>query len=326
MLTLLSSHRKFLRRVHIADVSYFLEEGTLLDLEARRRATSIYLVQKVIPMLPGILCEQLCSLNPDVDRLAYSCIFKMTADGNLVDEKPYFGRTVIRSCAKLDYGTAQRMIENLIPSTPSHGSNPDLFLDSLSEDVWEKRRQPKGHAAWQCSKDVCMMNAIAQNRRTTRHRNGALVIKNIKMSFRLDEDGNPSAFQDYPIRESNNLVEEFMLMANFLVAQQLLTNNGAAALLRHHNPPDSDKLSYVKALAKAHNIELDTSNSKKMHESILSLTQEKNVALDGTLSQLLMETLNPAFYIVAGNYESFEWAHYALDIPYYTHFTSPIRR
>jgi len=91
---------------HIADVSYFVEEGSLLDAEAKERATSVYLVQKVIPMLPSILCEQLCSLNPNVDRLAFSCIWRMRADGTLIPGSAWYGKTVIRSCAKLDYYTA----------------------------------------------------------------------------------------------------------------------------------------------------------------------------------------------------------------------------
>ena len=143
--------------VHIADVSYFLQEGTLLDTEAQNRATSIYLVQKVIPMLPPILCEQLCSLNPNVDRLAFSCIWKMNADGTLVaGEEPYFGRTVIRSCAKLDYPTAQRMVDGLIPNKfpsvtttnagGSGGGDADAFLMNVPEEVWESRRRPVGQS------------------------------------------------------------------------------------------------------------------------------------------------------------------------------------
>jgi hypothetical protein len=149
--------------VHIADVSYFLSPGTALDAEARDRATSVYLVQKVVPMLPAILCEELCSLNPDKDRLAFSCIFRISADGSLVEgHKPWFGRTVIRSCAKLDYSTAQRMVDGVIPSQPfqartveeregaassrggSDGSE-DTHIDALPNDIWEFSRRPGRH-------------------------------------------------------------------------------------------------------------------------------------------------------------------------------------
>jgi DIS3-like exonuclease 2 len=313
-------------RVHIADVSYFLREGTLLDIEARRRATSIYLVQKVIPMLPSILCEQLCSLNPNVDRLAFSCIYVMKPDGNLTEEPPFFGRTVIRSCAKLDYATAQRMIEGIIPSSPDLGPDPDSFLSRMSEDIWEKNRRPVGHAAWECSNDVCLMNSIAQMRRVVRMSNGALVIRRPKMSFRLDDDGNPSAAADYPIRESNNLVEEYMLLANFLVAQEMLSRNGKSAFLRQHSPPDGEKLDQVKASINKLGIVLDTSSSRGLHQSILQFSREGDSTINSAISQMLMSTLNPALYIVAGDEPPQKWAHYALGIPYYTHFTSPIRR
>eukprot|EP01035_Chromulina_nebulosa_P017433 gene17433-22985_t len=173
--------------VHIADVSYFLEEDTALDLEARNRATSVYLVQKVIPMLPPILCEQLCSLNPNVDRLAFSCIFKMNQDGTLCDDKPWFGKTVIRSCAKLDYPTAQRMIDGVIPLT-----NNDDFLKNLSNDTWEDKRRPIGQDAYKLVKDVLLLHQLAVPRRQLRLNNGALVIQNSKLTFSLDHHGNPN--------------------------------------------------------------------------------------------------------------------------------------
>ena len=117
--------------VHIADVTYFIRPNSDLDQEARRRATTVYLVQKAIPMLPPLLCEELCSLNPQVDRLTYSCIWRMHADGTLVDEPAWFGRTVIRSCCKLDYQTAQNMIEGLI--NPEHSS-------STAPPLWDPNR------------------------------------------------------------------------------------------------------------------------------------------------------------------------------------------
>ena len=221
--------------MHIADVSYFLAEGNTLDDEAKQRATSVYLVQKVLPMLPPVLCELLCSLNPNVDRLAFSCIWKMRGNGELVDEAPWFGRTVIRSCAKLDYATAQRMIDGIIPSTPSaNPCHPDAFLDTLSEEIWEHSRHPIGQSAWECARDVCLMHSIALKRRQTRLANGALVIQNEKLTFKLDENGNPSSVSNYAIHDSNRLIEEYMLLANYLVAQELISRVGDAAFLRNH--------------------------------------------------------------------------------------------
>ena len=178
--------------VHIADVSHFLTEGSALDTEARARATSVYLVQKVIPMLPPILCEELCSLNPNKDRLAFSCIFRLTEDGSLVEgHSPWFGRTVIRSCAKLDYPTAQRMVDGDIPSFPfcsydserSESVSEDRHVDALPEDVWEFSRRPTlqeqqgGHRGWEVARDVKLLHKIAMARRKSRVENGALSLK-----------------------------------------------------------------------------------------------------------------------------------------------------
>ncbi|RYG41004.1 RNB domain-containing ribonuclease [archaeon] len=128
--------------VHIADVSYFLRAGTTLDKEAERRATSVYLVSSVIPMLPRLLCEQLCSLNPGVDRLAFSCVWKMRTNGELLEGEHavWFGRTVIRSAAKLDYRIAQNLMDGAI--TPADARNEA----TLSEALWPSARRP-GHAA-----------------------------------------------------------------------------------------------------------------------------------------------------------------------------------
>lgn len=113
--------------VHIADVTFFVKPNSDLDTEARRRGTTVYLVQRAIPMLPPLLCDELCSLHPDVDRLAFSCIWKMNADGTRVDEPAWFGRTVIRSCCKLDYQTAQRMIDGSILPKNTSSTTPDLW-------------------------------------------------------------------------------------------------------------------------------------------------------------------------------------------------------
>lgn len=315
--------------VHIADVSYFLEEGTALDAEAHRRATSVYLVQKVIPMLPPILCEQLCSLNPNVDRLAFSCIWKMKADGTLCDEPPYFGRTVIRSCAKLDYPTAQRMVDGLIPSKPScaaRNGDEDSFLRDLPEEIWEQRRRPVGHKAWECVRDVSLMHSVALNRRKIRLQNGALVLTKHKTTFRLDENGNPFEVSTYQLRDSNRLVEEYMLLANYLVAQELLARNGMSAFLRNHPPPKMDKLEDLQEVALKIGVELDISSAKNLQESLKAISSHANPLVSMAVTALLMHPMNLAKYLVVGDTEPTAWRHYALSIPYYTHFTSPIRR
>ena len=349
--------------VHIADVSYFLPEvphrnpyplmsdqhtthnhaptpppplrpaldtgvkGTDLDAEALHRATSVYLVQKVIPMLPPILCEQLCSLNPNVDRLAFSCIWKMRADGTLVDEPPFFGRTVIRSCAKLDYPTAQRMVDGLIPSEPSAGADEDAFLQTLPEDVWEARRRPAGHKAWECARDVWRMHGVAMARRKLRLDHGALVLTKPKTTFTLDAHGNPAGVATYTVRDSNKLVEEYMLLANYLVAQELLLRNGKCAFLRNHPPPKISGLEDLKALAERIGVEIDITSAKALQHSLKNMqATSTNPVVTQAVTALLLHPMNLAKYLAVGDSGPQAWCHYALSIPYYTHFTSPIRR
>jgi len=309
--------------VHIADVSFFVEEGTALDAEARRRATSVYLVQKVIPMLPSILCEQLCSLNPNVDRLAFSCIWKMNADGTLVDETPWFGRTVIRSCAKMDYPTAQRVIDGIIPTEYSAAApDEESFRAALPEDVWESGRRPVGHRARDVAKAVWIMNQLARERRVRRLAGGALVLDNPKLTVSLDANGNPIGFGTYTIREANMLVEEYMLLANYFVAEKLISDMGKYSFLRRHPPPDMKGLSDVKSIADVLGIPLDISTANSLQMSLNRVSRRHSKVM----TALLMQPMKPALYVVADSCEPNGWRHYALAIPYYTHFTSPIRR
>ncbi len=327
--------------VHIADVSYFLQPGTSLDDEAQKRATSVYLVQKVIPMLPSILCEQLCSLNANVDRLAFSCIWRMNADGSLntsAGSKPWFGKTIIRSCAKLDYPTAQRMIDGEISRVPSSAASGDAdsFLKDLPESVWEFARRPvkvstdssseyTTHSAWSICNDVCLMREIAMKRRQQRLDNGALVLTNQKLTFKLDSNGNPVETDTYTIRESNQLVEEYMLLANYLVAQELLLKFGEAAFIRNHGNPDASGMKALQDVFTGLGYELDVTSAATIQACLNNVGR---TATDETLrivSMMLAKPVPEAQYIVAGEDPGI-WRHYALSIPYYTHFTSPIRR
>lgn len=220
--------------VHIADVSFFVRSGTALDNEAAARCTSTYLVSRVIPMLPALLCEELCSLNPGVDRLAFSCVWTMTGNGELTPHAPWIGRSVIRSVSKLDYATAQRMIDGTI--TCDMASHPD---DSIPADLWEPARRPGAaaaamqaaaasvgasqasssiadatHSCLEVWNDVRLMHRIAMARRRRRYAAGALSLTKAKLIFSLDGDGNPIGVGTYPIKDSNRVIEEYMLLAN----------------------------------------------------------------------------------------------------------------
>lgn len=313
--------------VHIADVTYFLREGTALDDEAMRRATSIYLVPKVIPMLPPILCEELCSLNPNVDRLAYSCIWTMNADGTLCDEKPWLGRTVIRSCSKLDYATAQRMVDGLIPSKkPADLSE----LENIPDDVWEfaRRPQPDFQTMWDIANDVCLLHRVAMGRRKLRFENGAISLNKSKITFTRDANGNPIDIGTYIMRSTNEVVEEYMLLANYFVAQELVARSKTTAFLRNHPQPEitTKNIADFMNLAEKFDVEVDLSTPRSLQRTLNDIRSRADREASLAAESLLMKVMKNAEYFVVGTSHSTTWAHYALAIPYYTHFTSPIRR
>jgi len=308
--------------VHIADVSFFVSPDQAIDVEAQRRCTTVYLVDRTIPMLPRPLCEIACSLNENVERLAFSCVWRMNRDGSLVKgQDVWYGRSVIKSCARLDYSTAQNIIENKVAYP---GEN------ETDENLWPKSRRPTGgHTIDEVARDVRLMNEIAQARRRLRFRNGAVALDAVKLTFKLDDDREtPLMCEPYPIRDSNKLVEEYMLLANFLVAQRLITHTGSLACLRHHEPPDYDGLQKAADLAmEAIGFRIDIESSEAVQRSLNRLGREcQDPILLKCITELLKNPMKPANYIAAGKFSEAEWAHFALHIPYYTHFTSPIRR
>ena len=334
--------------VHIADVSHFVTPDSALDADASLRATTVYLVNKVVPMLPRMLCNEHCSLNPLVERLAFSCIWRMNSDGEVLPpldrsggstngggSGAWFGRTVIRSCAKLDYITAQRMVEGEIPTTKS---------SAVSEEAWNAERRPdpvSGHSCDEVVADVLALHTIASSRRKRRFSlaGGALKLTRPKLTFKLDETGHPKEMGVYIQKESNQLVEEFMLLANFLVAQQLLLHAKSRAFLRSHPAPLEDGLASFVETCKTHGIAMSATTAGELYRSILKVeehvagsaaamgeTPKQQWVID-MLFHLVIKPMQPAQYIVAGSNPSpSAWRHYALNIPYYTHFTSPIRR
>jgi len=299
--------------VHIADVSHFIAAGSALDEEASRRATSSYLVQRVIPMLPRLLCDDLCSLNPGVDRLTFSVEWEMDSSGNILDE--WMGRGVIRSAAKMDYATAQSCIDSArsgaSPAEPLR-CHPTLSIQ-------------KPHSADVVAQAVLSLHALAQKLRSERFAAGALRLDNPKLSFRLDEQGDPIQVVQYITGESHQLVEEFMLLANRRVAAKIASAFPQAALLRRHPPPDPRKLAELATFSGAHSLALDTSSSKALHASLTALRCSRPDA--APLATLLAtKPMQLAMYFSTGDVPPEQWGHYALAMDRYTHFTSPIRR
>ncbi|XP_026505891.1 DIS3-like exonuclease 2 isoform X1 [Terrapene carolina triunguis] len=298
--------------VHIADVSYFVLEGTALDQVASERATSVYLVQKVIPMLPRLLCEELCSLNPMKDRLTFSVMWKMTPEGKILDE--WFGRTVICSCVKLSYDHAQSMIEN-----PSKVFGPEE-LPPVSPQ----------HPVDEIHRAVLNLHRIAKHLRKQRFIDGALRLDQLKLSFTLDkESGMPQGCYIYQYRDSNKLVEEFMLLANMAVAHQIYRSFPQQALLRRHPPPQTKMLNDLMEFCDQMGLEIDFSSAGALHKSLNEMFGADSYAeaRKEVLTNMFSRPMQMALYFCAGVLEDETlFRHYALNVPLYTHFTSPIRR
>ncbi|KAI9030128.1 hypothetical protein CLU79DRAFT_734178 [Phycomyces nitens] len=286
--------------VHIADVTYFLKPNTPLDTEARSRGTSTYLVDRVIPMLPSLLSEKLCSLNPDSDRLAFSVIWKMDSVGSVLDT--WFGRTVIRSCAKLSYGDAQSVIDGEgLPASVQLTSGSFTDIQNAIFDFFR----------------------MSQFMRKRRYANGALSMFSVKLCFTLNKDGDPETIQQYEQKEANRLIEEFMLQANISVAEKIAEHFPDSALLRRHDPPVPRRLEEFIRSAQELGCEIDGETSGSLQESF----DEINDPLVKTVILLMaIKPMQRAKYFCAGSVSEEKHLHYALNELLYSHFTSPIRR
>eukprot|EP00111_Clytia_hemisphaerica_P005022 TCONS_00014453-protein len=310
--------------VHIADVSHFIREGSVLDKTARDRATSVYLTQQVIPMLPSVLCEELCSLNPGVERLAYSVIWTLKSNGTKLDE--WFGRSVIRSCTKLSYNHAQQMIET---------DNPASLQPNDFPEIHDKRITLQ-----QISQTVKHLYGIAKNLRDQRFSSGALDFSESDIAFNIDHStGMPNGCSLYEYKDSNKMIEEFMLLANMAVGDEIFKHFPKRAVLRCHPPPLQVLIEQVESLCRKFDIPFDASDSSHLNKSlndINKLDMEQNAEdidekdkklFSPALNLLCMKSFKNAKYFCTGSVEDeSQYRHYALNVPIYTHFTSPIRR
>ena len=311
--------------VHIADVSYFVRPGTALDVEASERSTSVYLVDRVIPMLPRPLCEDLCSLNPGVDRLCMSIVWDMNSNGDI--RKTWMGRTVIHSCAKLSYPHVQEMIEK----------------NALGKDACLKPEEVNIHGSnsWEDIVADCLrLHSVAQNLRRRRFtEGGALRLDNTRLYFDLDSDGNPVSYGVYEQKDANRLVEEFMLKANMSAAEFISQVFPQRALLRSHPPPNAEKMQEIPDMIARLLPDMPSfkvSSAHEIYQSLISLQEalysNPETASDAgfimdVVTLLCTKPMQLAKYFCTGDEpDEFLWRHYALSVEYYTHFTSPIRR
>ncbi|XP_043558224.1 DIS3-like exonuclease 2 isoform X2 [Chiloscyllium plagiosum] len=298
--------------VHIADVSYFVHEGTALDTMASKRATSVYLVQKVIPMLPRLLCEELCSLNPMQDKLAFSVIWTLTPQGKILSQ--WYGRTIIRSCVKLSYNHAQSIIED-----PKKIFTPDE-LPPVSPE----------HCIADIKTAVINLHNIAKHLRRQRFDDGALRLDQSKIAFTLDtETGMPQGCYIYQYKDSNKLIEEFMLLANMAVAHTIYSKFSEQALLRRHPPPQTNMLDDLAAFFKELGLKVDFRTAGALHKTLNETVgnDEYSAARKEVLTHMCSRPMQMAQYFCTGVLrDETLFRHYALNVPFYTHFTSPIRR
>jgi len=306
--------------IHIADVTHFVAPGSPVDLEARRRATSVYLVDRCLPMLPHHLCQNLCSLNPDVDRLAYSVFVILDARGKVVNgaESPWFGKTVIKSRARLNYETAHWMLEGKVT-----GDTPLNELDEccmISDDT----------TLAEIVSDTRLFWSIAKERRADRFKAGSVQFFRPHLRFRLDPSDSSKALVFGPeiLLWSNNLIEEMMLLANQLVAHQLVMKARTRCVLRRHPAPLADKAMKLKLICRSQDLELDLSSPGALNASLeaMSGVNYGGISAAKAINALLAPTMQRAQYIIVADSEESEWTHWALNFPLYTHFTSPIRR
>ncbi|KAF0338076.1 RNB-domain-containing protein [Gigaspora margarita] len=287
--------------VHIADVSYFVKQNSALDREARKRATTVYLVQKSVPMLPQLISEELCSLNPGKDRLAFSVIWKMTPEGKHTET--WYGRTIIRPCAKLSYGNAQEVIEGK-PLNPE----VKIFNDYNAKEI---------------EADIRVFHGLSQRLREQRLKRGALSLGSIKLNFELDEHNSPIECHVYDHKEANQLVEEFMLLANMSVAQKISSAFPEQALLRRHASPIERRLNDFVEHVKRLGYDFEASSAGALQRSFNAVDDD---GVKQVLKLLAIKPMQRAKYFCTGTLDIAKYHHYALNVPLYTHFTSPIRR
>ncbi|GMH00270.1 hypothetical protein Nepgr_002109 [Nepenthes gracilis] len=302
--------------VHIADVSYFVQPDTQLDREAHVRSTSVYTRNCKLPMLPPLLSENLGSLIPGIDRLAFSIFWKISLSGIVVDR--WIGRTVVRSCCKLSYEHAQDIIDGQI--------------DADSFSVTGKGFPPlHGNFQWQdIIRSVRNLHEISKALKEKRFNDGALLLESSKISFLLDDYGIPYDSMLSERKDSNFLVEEFMLLANRTAAEIISRTFPYGALLRRHPEPNMRKLREFEVFCSKHGLELDASSSGSFQRSLDNIREKlkDDMVLYDILISYASRPLQVAKYFCSGDIKVSEndWSHYALAVPLYTHFTSPLRR
>ncbi len=290
--------------IHIADVSHYLKEGTVLDDEAYERATSVYLVDRVVPMLPEILSNGACSLRPHEEKYTFSAVFKINDKAEIKDQ--WFGRTVTYSDARFAYEEAQAIIEsqsNAIPKEVSLTGKAYKTDQSIADAVIK-------------------LDQLAKIMRRKRMGSGAISFDKVEVKFNLDEEANPVGVYFKTSKDANKLIEEFMLLANKKVAEFIGKQNPKKTFVyRVHDEPDDSKLAALQNVVGRFGYKLNFQDRKSISKSLNNLLKD----VVGTKEQNLVDTLTIRSMSKA-EYTTHNIGHYGLAFDYYSHFTSPIRR
>lgn len=290
--------------IHIADVSHYVKPGTLLDDEAYQRATSVYLVDRVVPMLPEQLSNNVCSLRPNEEKFTFSAIFTLDKYGNIHNQK--FGRTIINSNYRFAYHEAQHIIETQQGNIP-----PNLSLTketyTTSEDV---------------VKAILQLDQTAKNMRKKRMQSGAISFDKEEVKFKLDKQKKPTAVFVKTSKDANKLIEEYMLLANKKVSEFIAKQDlNKTFVFRVHDEPDEEKLDQLKRVIGSFGYSLNLASSEATARSINKLLKDiRNKKEQNLIDTLVIRSMSKA------TYSTQNIGHYGLAFDYYTHFTSPIRR
>ncbi len=301
--------------VHIADVTHYVKEGSIIDKEAKKRSTSVYLVDRTIPMLPERLCNYLCSLRPNEDKLTFSAVFEMDDKANV--KSWYEGRTIIHSDRRFTYEEVQTILEQ-----NGEASEEDLLLPGEHPQCIKNGKQPVGEFA----EELITLNNLAKCLRKKRFASGAISFDRPEVRFKLDEKGHPIGTYIKVAKDANKLIEEFMLLANRYVAQKIgAVPKGAKAkpfVYRIHDVPDLEKLEKLKAFVAKFGYNLRTTGSNdditKSFNKLLNDVRDKKE--HDVVEDIALRSMQKA------RYSTQNIGHYGLMFRYYTHFTSPIRR
>ena len=286
--------------VHIADVSHFLKENTILDKEAEKRATSVYLVDRVVPMLPEEISNNLCSLNPREDKYAFSAVFTFKND---VIIKEWFGKTVINSNERLSYKEAQFVIDNKKRTIPL-----SVSLNGKTKEINKEIEE-----------GIYVINKLAKKLREERHNKGSISFNKKEVKFVLNKEKEPIKTIIKESLAANKLIEEFMLLANKKVASLFIKHKNG--LFRIHDYPDDQKIIVLEKIIKKLGYKLSLRDSKNINNQLnLLLKQTENTPEKNLIDTLVIRSMSKA------KYSTKNIGHFGLSFDKYTHFTSPIRR